>query len=204
MLLPFFAARVHWGAHIEFAACQDPNLYSTKLLSAYLMSSQYWGFLVIMFMVQDSVFTILTLNQISVISCLLFKPLYTAVQPSRPFFPICCHPQSCRGGVPPCQFFFPQFIPKCTLKLMIISLINPPSHYASSPFLQLSQDSCHSLQRLPLHWVTIRSLAPFPHMGSKCYVSSSNVPCLARLLFQDDVNLPYSLYLYYTYPGGDV
>lgn len=113
VLLPFFAARAHWW--LVLICCLPEPLSSTKLFSAHSMSSQYWFFLVIMAMMQDSVFTILTVYHVFVVSCL--SPFTQQSNPPDPFFPFGVIHNPVEGVFYlVSKFFFSQFIPKCTLK----------------------------------------------------------------------------------------
>lgn len=167
------------------------------------MPIQCWGFLVIMFMVQNSEFTILTLCQISVISCLMFKPLYTAIQTSRPFFPIWHHSQSCRGGIPPSQpVFFSQFIPKCILNSWPFLWSN--TLYIMSPVLSRSSLKTVVSRCRGCHCIESPSGAQLHFLTRAPSATSALLMCFVWLclLLWDDVNLPCDQHLYHTLSWG--
>lgn len=184
-----------------FTACQDPAFLQNCFQLTWCSQIQYWGFLVVM--MQDPVFTILTLYQISVALCLLFKPLYTAVWCSRPFFPIWCHPQSCRGGVRLSQQvgFFPNSFPNALLNSW-------PFLWSNSHCTLCSDLSCSFLKTIVspsrgCHCIESPSGAWLYFLTWAASATSAFPMCFVWfcLHLQDDVNLPYGLCLYHVYPG---
>lgn len=149
--------------------------------------------------------------EVSVRSFFLFKSLCTAAHPSRPLFPICHHPQTCRESIPLSQqvFFSIATWVKCSLNLCPFLWWN--LHCIMSPilscsFLKTAVNHCHDshyshredvqlISRQELYSISSHGqLVPF--QGFQCILSG------CCLLLQEGVNLLSDLY--HTYPGGDV